>query len=274
MIESSHLMGRDDQAWKKHVKSWAGQFLFGSGLYRPFLRNKVLIVAFHRVNAGAAGDDLSCPIPQFELFCKFFRDHFRVMALPQLVERMQRGQSCAGELAITFDDGYRDNYEYAAPILEKHQLPATFFVTSGFIDTDLVPWWDQRLTVRHRWMTWKQVQELAERGFDIGAHTRTHVDLGKVVGAEAWDEIRGAREDLQTRIGKAVTMFAYPYGRANQITEETLGFVKQAGFTCCCSCFGGINLSMTDPFDLRRLPISLWYDTAAQWGFESIREQR
>lgn len=274
MIELSRPTVKDGHGWKKQIKNGIGQFLFDSGLYRPFLGDKILIVAFHRVNNGAAGDSLSCPVPQFESFCRFFRDHFRVSALPQLVERMRRGQSCAGELVITFDDGYRDNYECAAPILEKYQLPATFFVTSRFIDTDLVPWWDQKLSVRHDWMSWTQVRELADRGFDIGAHTRTHVDLGKVGGSEAWEEIQGSREDLQTRIGKAVEMFAYPYGQVDQITFETLGLVKQAGFTCCCSCYGGVNLSTTDPFSLRRMPISPWYKTTAQWGFESILEKR
>jgi peptidoglycan/xylan/chitin deacetylase (PgdA/CDA1 family) len=83
-----------------------------------------------------------------------------------------------GTLSITFDDGYRDNYEVAAPILKRLDLPATFFVTTGFIGTRRVAPWDQNLVRQPGWMDWDQVRSLASQGFEIGCHTDTHIDMG------------------------------------------------------------------------------------------------
>lgn len=171
-------------------------------------------------------------------------------------------------VAITFDDGYRDNFEHAAPVLERLSLPATFFVVTQWIDTDIVPWWDAQRGVRHPWMTWAEVRALHERGFEIGAHTRTHVDLGKVSGGDARQEILGGRLELERRLGAPVTSFAYPYGRPDNFTEANRALVRAAGFRCCCSGFGGINTRGTDPFRVRRVPISEWYASPHQFGFD------
>ena len=65
-------------------------------------------------------------------------------------------------------------------------------------------------------MTWDQVQQMDREGFQIGAHTQTHVDLGVVDGDEADCEIRGSRRDLEEQLGHDVTLFAYPYGRSTE----------------------------------------------------------
>ena len=72
-----------------------------------------------------------------------------------------------GSLSITFDDGYLDNYEIAAPILREVGLSATFFVTTNFIGSEFVPFWDSDLPQQPGWMSWKQVRELADHGFEI-----------------------------------------------------------------------------------------------------------
>src|SRR5206468_51940 len=88
--------------------------------------------------------------------------HFRVVSLRDLVHRLERGLALDRDLAITFDDGYRDNFENAVPVLEKLSLPATFFVVSQWIGTDVVPWWDSAQGARHPWMTWDQVRFIWE----------------------------------------------------------------------------------------------------------------
>jgi peptidoglycan/xylan/chitin deacetylase (PgdA/CDA1 family) len=171
-------------------------------------------------------------------------------------------------LAITFDDGYRDNVENAVPVLERFSLPATFFVVTEWMGTDVVPWWDREHGVRHPWMTWDQVRQLHRKGFDVGAHTRTHVDLGTVSEAEAWAEIRGARLELERQLAAPIDLFAYPYGGPTNVAAATRSLVKAAAFRCCCSCFGGANATGTDPFHLRRIPISSWYASPHQFGLE------
>jgi peptidoglycan/xylan/chitin deacetylase (PgdA/CDA1 family) len=253
---------------KSSVKRLLGHGLFASNLDAVLLRNASVIVAFHRIQDTDQSDSLSIDAATFERHCRFYQRHFRVVALREIVDRITLGLPLDRHLAITFDDGYRDNFENARPVLEKLSLPATFFVVTEWIETDVVPWWDRARDVRHPWMTWEEVRGLHRRGFEIGAHTRSHVDLGKVPPAEAVGEVLGGRLHLERQLGARVDSFAYPYGGRKHVTEANRQVVKSAGFQCCCSAFGGINPAGTDPFHLRRVPVSPWHSSPHQFGFE------
>jgi len=254
---------------KGGVKRLLGKTLFASRLNAAFFRNAAVVVAFHRVQETVQDDDgLTVTVGMFERHCQFFRRHFRVVPLREIVRKLERGERLNRELAITFDDGYRDNFEMAAPVLQKLSLPATFFAVSKWLGTDVVAWWDRERNVRHPWMTWDQVRALHRMGFEIGAHTRTHADLGQVSGAEAQREIAGARRDLEKGLGAPVELFAYPYGSREHITEANRQLVQAAGFRCCCSSLGGINATGGSPFHLQRVPISTWHASPHQFGFE------
>jgi peptidoglycan/xylan/chitin deacetylase (PgdA/CDA1 family) len=250
------------------MKRLLGHTLFASRLDAVLLRNAAVVVAFHRIQDAPRSDSLTIDARMFERYCQFFRQHFRVVALRDVVEKLERGLEPNRELAITFDDGYRDNYENAMPVLEKLSLPATFFVVSQWIGSEVVPRWDARRGVRHPWMTWDQVRSLHRKGFDIGGHTQTHVDLGQVDAGEAREEIFGARLALEKQLAARADLFAYPFGGRNNITNSNRALVKAAGFRCCCSNFGGVNLPGSDPFDLLRIPISPWYASPHQFGFD------
>jgi peptidoglycan/xylan/chitin deacetylase (PgdA/CDA1 family) len=250
------------------VKRLLGRSLFTAHLDALLLRNAAVVVAFHRIQETDGSDSLTTDAGTFERYCRFFARHFRVVSLRNLVLKLEHGIRVDHHLAITFDDGYRDNFENALPVLEKLSLPATFFVVSDWIGTDVVPWWDRERGVRHPWMRWGEVRSLHRKGFEIGAHTRTHVDLGKVSPDLAREEILGARLDLERQIGARVESFAYPYGGRNHLTDPNRELVKAAGLRCCCSGFGGINVTGTDPFFLRRVPISPWYASPHQFGFD------
>ncbi len=251
------------------VKRLLGRSLFASHLNAFLLRRAAVVVAFHRVQRGAdVSDALTIHPLVFADFCRFFKQHFHVVPLSELTTKLEKGHPPRRELAITFDDGYRDNFENAMPILESMSLPATFFVVSQWVETDVVPFWDRRLGVRHPWMTWQQVRTLHAKGFDIGAHTRTHVDLGMLSPAKACDEIAGARADLEDRLGGPVQSFAYPFGGRDHITEANREVVRAAGFRCCCSGFGGTISLGTDPFRMPRVPISPWHATPHHFGLD------
>lgn len=253
---------------KASVKRLLGHSLFAAHLDAVLLRNAAVVVAFHRIQETDGSDSLTIGAGTFERHCRFFARHFRVVSLRNLVDRLEHGMRLDHHLAITFDDGYRDNFENALPVLEKLSLPATFFVVSDWIGTDVVPWWDRERGVRYPWMTWDEARSLHRKGFEVGAHTRTHVDLGKVSQAEAREEILGARLELERQLAASVESFAYPYGGRNHLTDANRELVKAAGFRCCCSGFGGINVTGTDPFSLRRVPISPWYASPHQFGFD------
>ena len=132
------------------VKDALGRLVSASRLDALLLRRTGVIVAFHRVQDGHDPEGLSLSREMFERHCRFFRSHFNVVPLRELVSRLERGETLNRHLAITFDDGYRDNFENARPVLEKLSLPATFFVVSRWIDTDAWPWWDREQGVRRR----------------------------------------------------------------------------------------------------------------------------
>lgn len=251
----------------REVKSIAGNCLTALGLHSRLLRDRGVIVTFHRVN-DVYDDSLTCSVKAFESFCRFFRRRFAVVSLRELVRRLDRGETVSRSLAITFDDGYRDNYEFAAPILSSLGLPATFFVVSDFMETNAVAPWDRAYVPAPAWMTWNQVRELQAGGFEIGAHTRTHVNLGEVTGTQAEWEISGSRQQIEERLGTPVTLFAYPFGAAENMTESNRDLVRRSGFLCCASCYGGTNPRGADAFHLLRIPISPWFLTPAQFALE------
>lgn len=255
---------------REPLKHALGHSIFASRLDAVLLRDTAVVVAFHRVKNGPAGDGLTVSVPLFERYCRFFRDHFNVVPLGELVTRLERRLPLRRQLAITFDDGYLDNFENAAPILRKFSLPAAFFVVTHWMGGDVVPWWDRAEGARHAWMSWEHVRTLHRAGFDIGAHTRTHADLGVIGLADAEAEIAGARLDLERHLRAPVDLFAYPYGTRENMSEANRALVKRAGFRCCCSCFGGVVTAETDPFRIARVPINPSYSSPHKFGFEVV----
>jgi peptidoglycan/xylan/chitin deacetylase (PgdA/CDA1 family) len=76
----------------------------------------------------------------FEKQIVLLRDRFEVVFLEDLVEKLLNGENIGGLCAITFDDGWRDNYTDAFPVLEKYRVPATIFLATGFVGTDRMFW--------------------------------------------------------------------------------------------------------------------------------------
>ncbi len=223
-----------------------------------------VVVAFHRVNDQTAGDALTRGTEDYARFCRFFRAHFDVVSLDQMIAAVNSGSSTRGMLAVTHDDGYLDNFEQAMPILEDVGIPATFFISAGLMGTDVVPIWDRDIDPPPRWMNWDQVREMRRRGFTIGAHTSTHVDLGTADAEVAAPELEASRVQLESELGETIDLFAYPFGGAENMSSANRERVRKAGYRCCLSCHGGLVEPGADVFDLPRVPISPWYENPDQ----------
>src|SRR5437899_113626 len=108
-------------------------------------------------------------------------------------------------LAITFDDGYCDNYVEAVPALAEAGLHATFFVSTGFIGTDRVFPHDARgqdatdlgLVARFPKLTWDDLRAMQEAGHEIGSHTVNHVSLGQADDVEVRKEVEESLAQLR-----------------------------------------------------------------------------
>src|SRR5690606_25661976 len=194
----------------RRVKAALGWLAFRTGLYRRLLRNRAHIVLFHRVDDDYAGNPISCTTAEFEAYCHFFKRYFDVVRLSELAAGVQQRSDLSGKLAITFDDGYADNVE-AAQMLRERGLPACFYIATGFIGTDRNGWWDVEQGLTSRWMSWDDVRQLAEWGFELGAHTEAHIDLGKVSGPAAVEEVEGSKAALERELGQPIVHFSYPY---------------------------------------------------------------
>lgn len=255
----------------KSVKSLLGSAAGVSGVYSRSFDSQMIVVAFHRVNDRMPEDGLTCGSRKFAAFCEFFRKRFRVVPFAEQVAGCREGRDMGGTLSITFDDGYVDNFEVAAPVLKSYGLPATFFISTGFIGSNRVPFWDSQLPVQPGWMNWEQVRGLASMGFDIGAHTHTHIDMGKCATDLIREELALSRDTLRRELGRKVDLFVYPFGGRDNITDQAIELVKEAGFQSCASCHGGVNPRIADPYRIRRIGIAEWFSTPDELGFELVR---
>jgi peptidoglycan/xylan/chitin deacetylase (PgdA/CDA1 family) len=102
------------------------------------------ILLYHRVNPDEDPFFPAVSVNVFEAQMGYLAREFQVLSLADIIDRMQQGKGVEPlTIAITFDDGYRDNYTFAHPIIKKYRLPATLFVATGFIGTGLLMWNDR-----------------------------------------------------------------------------------------------------------------------------------
>jgi peptidoglycan/xylan/chitin deacetylase (PgdA/CDA1 family) len=117
--------------------------------YRRF-RRKTFVLMYHRVlpaGADSFSADSICVTPEaFERQMKFLRRHFRVLSIAELADHLESGRELpSGSCVVTFDDGWRDNFEHALPILREQQVPAVIFVATDFIGGNDC-FWQERLS--------------------------------------------------------------------------------------------------------------------------------
>ena len=255
---------------KQKIKHYLGRAADATGIFSRDFRTKMVVVTFHRVNDWMEEDGITCNSAKFEAFCEFFRRHFRVVPLSEQIAGCREGRGTGGTLSITFDDGYRDNFEVVAPILRRLGLPAAFFVATGFIGTDYNPPWDQHLSRHPGWMDWNQVRSLRDQNFEVGAHTDLHVDLGTLASDSIRAELARCRAKFEQELGTPPTLFAYPFGGRENISPASVELVREAGFHCCLGAFGGVNAPDADPFRLNRISVGGWFATPHQLGLEIL----
>lgn len=154
------------------------------------------------------------------------KNDFKVIALDTLIEGLKQGESYNDKtVAITFDDGYDNNIEQAAPILNEFGYPYTIFVNPKLID-------EQRSYV----MTWEQLKTLSQQGALIANHSAQHDYLHHRLDGESdaqWQEriradLQYSEKRIEEELGYSLKYLAYPYGefdRALQQLVQDMGYV-------------------------------------------------
>ena len=137
-------------------------------------------------------------------------------------------------VCITFDDGYRDNYTLAYPMLKRLNVPFTVYVTTGFIDNRLPMWWYEG---EHLGMSTEELKALdADPLCTIGAHTVSHLKLDTLTREEQYREIADSKQTLEALLGHNIKHFSFPHGAHN---ADTLDLCHQLGFLTVVQSWGG-----------------------------------
>lgn len=146
----------------------------------------------------------------------------------------------AKPVLLTFDDGYRDQYTEAFPILKANNLRATFFVMSDY-DTNPL------------YLSKDLIRALDRSGLiTIAAHTRHHVGLADLKTEKQKDEIFGSKQILERIVSHPVTAFAYPYGNFNTKVKQ---LVHEAGYRSAFSTILGSMHTTSSLFEARRIRV-------------------
>lgn len=170
---------------------------------------------------------------------------------PHLLKSPVSGNRLHRKVVVTFDDGFRDFYTNAFPILNRFGFKATVFLTSGCIGNTF-------LTGRECLGT-REIRELAEKGVEFGSHTITHPQLKECSRGKILHEVAGSKVAIENITGSEVSLFSYPY----RFPEEDREFVRKLGillveqrYTAGVTTAIGLSKICDDPFFLRRLPMN------------------
>ncbi|MFH1411641.1 MAG: polysaccharide deacetylase family protein [Candidatus Omnitrophota bacterium] len=213
--------------------------------YQLYMRPRyvVPILMYHAVSSDK-DDSLHVSPSNFSKQIDFLRNSgYSVISMNELVQGIRNGEPCPERtVAITFDDGFEDNFLYAFPVLAKYDMPAAIFVITGYVGK------------KEGYLNWDQVRLMLNNGIDIGAHTRNNEYLPSLQDPERlWDEISGSKTVLEEETGKDIMFFCYPIGGFN---EEVKSMVKKAGYKAACTTNRGTDRYNRDIYELNRVKIT------------------
>ncbi|MDQ3929631.1 MAG: polysaccharide deacetylase family protein, partial [Chloroflexota bacterium] len=153
----------------------------------------------------------------------------------------------------TFDDGFENVANVAAPIMARYGLRGTVYVISGMVGR-ITQWTDGEMELPNMpLLTWAQIEALQAGGWEIGAHSVTHGFLTQCSQADLKRELRESKAAIEERLGERVTAFAYPQGDYDRrVVAET----RLAGYATATTVDQGRAGLDDDPLRLPRLLVS------------------
>jgi peptidoglycan/xylan/chitin deacetylase (PgdA/CDA1 family) len=187
--------------------------------------------------------DLSVAPRHFEAQLAWLRgEGYQTISLSQLVYHLSLGWPLPKKpIILTFDDGYRDAYTNAFPLLRRYGFLGTFFLVTKPIDDG-----------NSDYLTWDMVKEMHQAGMDMEPHGYRHYDLkGRGMDFLVY-EIVGAKEAIEARTGQQTRFFAYPSGSYDR---TTIAVLKSAYFWAALTTVQGATHSGDDLFELKRVRI-------------------
>jgi peptidoglycan/xylan/chitin deacetylase (PgdA/CDA1 family) len=199
---------------------------------------------------------------------EFLSRQFTPVSLSEAVERLRLGRTDGDELVVTFDDGFRNQLDNAAPLLAEYGISACFFLVTDLIGASVEA---AREFCRERLhlplpvepLDWDGAARLLELGHEIGSHTRSHPELTALPPDLVAEELTSSREELSRRLA-AVRHFSVPYGNRGRFSEAVAEAARAAGYESCATAIRGRNTSALDLYALRRDHLS------ARWPLRDV----
>ena len=243
--------------------------LLKNGVYRAIgettstlaLRNgdserRLRVLMYHKVN-DRPENPLSVPVGKFDEQMSQLRDlGYTVVGLDAVLDHYRRGAALPRRpVLITFDDGYRDNLEHAAPVLERHGYSGVVFVPIGYLDGTRPLPHEERLATRgviNATVDWGELGELEAGGIRIESHGIGHRPVSELEPGEALREIALSKLRLEEQLGREVEAFAFVKGSHADYRPEHASLVQQAGYTLAFTSVSGANGAASDRYRLRR----------------------
>ncbi len=226
----------------------------------------VPVLLYHAVEDD--GSLIAVSTKQFAWQMRWLHEHgCQVVPLGRLVAALRSHQPLPPRtVVLTFDDGFASVYARAFPILVQYSFSATVFLVTGFCgqrnDWPAQPPGVPRLPL----LSWAQVAEMDRHGIEFGSHTQSHPRLDRLPAAAVESEVAGSRAVIEERLGHAVDLFAYPYGRYDPISRSTVGRTYAGA---CTTRLGRVSCA-SDPLALERvdvtcLPPPLFRGVVSSW---------
>jgi peptidoglycan/xylan/chitin deacetylase (PgdA/CDA1 family) len=214
----------------------------------------VPIIMYHKIDANSAASRLSVSPESFRAQMRFLKNHkYNVVKLEDLAKMVKENKLLSKAIAITFDDGYEDNYLNAYPVLKETGLTATIFVIPAMVGSD-------------GYLTWDQIIEMSESGIiTIGSHSLSHQWLTGMAVQQLDREIIDSKRSIESHIGKEVNTFSYPVGGFDKDVREK---VIKAGYKIAVATNPGKKYPKHDLFAMKRLRISSTSDNLFVFWFE------
>ena len=171
----------------------------------------------------------------------YFRDHgYKIVPVSDLGDYFYTGQPLPPKAgALTFDDGYREHYKNAFPILKKYNAVATFFVPTGWISSSTKP----------DIMTWEELKEMSAAGMTIASHSISHPNLTKLSDEDLKKQLEESKKIIEEKIGQPCDFLAYPGGSYD---ARVIDAAKAAGYKSAVGIYKIIEQSPKYLFSVRR----------------------
>jgi peptidoglycan/xylan/chitin deacetylase (PgdA/CDA1 family) len=216
--------------------------------------NGVRILCYHGVNERPTSS-FEVAAADFEKQMRYLSERYTAVSLEEVVEALGGdGQLPGRPVSVTIDDGYRDAYTHAYPVLRELSIPATMFLPVEFIGTSSKKRVVNRLPGSN-FLSWEQVREMGKNGISFGSHTMSHLSLTRLTKKEVKYQLESSRGMLEAEVGAPVMGLSYPYGTVRDFNTEIQRLAAAAGYSWAVTGISGLNHPNSNLFALRRTKV-------------------